>query len=146
MTITRPSKPEPSERATAVGRTPPKPAKDQRRRDLGARGEAVAADWLRQQGLEILDQNWRGPAGEIDLVARDGATLVVVEVKTRSGTGFGAATAAVTASKYARLRRLAAQWIEQHQLHPDDIRIDVIGILLRPGRAAEVDHIAGAYR
>jgi putative endonuclease len=113
---------------------------------LGAYGERVAADHLVAAGLIILERNWRCDLGEIDIVARDGDTLVVCEVKTRAGVGFGSPLEAVTASKAARLRRLAARWIDEHGVHPPEVRIDLVGVL-RPRRgAAEVDHVQGVVR
>jgi putative endonuclease len=114
---------------------------------LGQRGEQIVAEYLTNLGWQILDRNWRGRDGELDLVASDHRTLVVVEVKTRSGVGFGSAVSAVTYRKYARLRRLAAQWLEEHDWHPSAVRIDVIGLLL-DGQTAncQIDHIEGAFR
>lgn len=110
---------------------------------IGKYGESVAADRLIASGMVVLDRNWRGPAGEIDLVLRDGETLVFCEVKTRSTAIGGHPLEAVDATKIARMRRLAAQWLEVHQVHPADIRLDMVGVL-RPRRgAAEVDHVRG---
>jgi putative endonuclease len=110
---------------------------------LGAYGEQVAATHLVAAGLTILERNWRCEIGEIDIVARDGDTLVVCEVKTRSGTGFGSPFEAVTPLKAARLRRLAARWMLDRQIHPADVRIDLVGVL-RPRRgAAQVEHVRG---
>ncbi len=115
----------------------------QRTRALGAYGEAVAARHLVQQGLVLLDRNWRCEAGEIDLVLRDGRTLVVCEVKTRSSTTFGSPLEAVTEQKAARLRRLAARWLTEHGLRPDGVRLDLVGVLAVPGRAPELEHVRG---
>ena len=79
---------------------------------LGRSGEDLAVDHLEAQGYTILDRNWRCSIGEVDIVAREGATTVVVEVKTRSGSGFGHPLEAITPVKLARLRRLAAAWWE----------------------------------
>ena len=84
-----------------------------RARGLGTYGERMAARYLRDVGLEVLDQNWRCPLGEIDLVARDGACLVVCEVKTRRSTTFGSPVEAVDHRKLARLRRLSASWLAE---------------------------------
>lgn len=110
---------------------------------LGAYGEALAARHLVEQGMVVLDRNWRCDLGEIDLVLRDGPVLVVCEVKTRSSTAFGAPLEAVTERKTARLRRLAARWLGEHQLHPDEVRIDLVGVLLERGRVVEIDHAEG---
>ena len=110
---------------------------------VGAYGERVAEEHLRGQGMVILDRNWRCPAGELDIVAREGDVLVFCEVKTRRGTGFGHPLEAVTARKAARLRRLAAAWTSDSGLHLPDVRIDLVGVL-RPTRGpAVVEHVRG---
>jgi putative endonuclease len=115
----------------------------QRRRELGAYGEAYAARHLTDQGMVLLDRNWRCDQGEIDLVLRDGRVLVVCEVKTRSSTAFGSPLEGVTEQKAARLRRLAARWLAAHQVHPDDVRLDLVGVLVRPGGPPQVEHVQG---
>ena len=114
-----------------------------RRRALGRFGEAYAARHLVDRGMVVLDRNWRCDAGEIDLVLRDGRVLVVCEVKTRSSTAYGSPLEAVTSAKAERLRRLAARWLAEHRLRPDEVRIDLVGVLAAPGRSPEVEHIAG---
>lgn len=110
---------------------------------VGAYGERVAAAHLVAAGMVILERNWRCRTGEIDIVARDGDTLVICEVKTRTGTDFGSPLEAVTARKAARLRRLAAAWATERDLHVPDIRIDLVGVL-RPRRGApQVEHVRG---
>lgn len=110
---------------------------------VGAYGERVAAAHLVAAGMVILERNWRCPAGEIDIVARDGNTLVICEVKTRTSTDYGSPLEAVTARKAARLRRLAAAWATERGPHLPDIRIDLVGVL-RPRRgAAQVEHVRG---
>jgi putative endonuclease len=115
----------------------------ERRRALGVYGEAYAARHLVEQGMVLLDRNWRCGAGEIDLVLRDGQVLVVCEVKTRSSTAFGSSLEGVTARKAARLRRLAARWLAEHQVHPAHVRIDLVGVLVSSGRSPQVDHVRG---
>jgi putative endonuclease len=114
-----------------------------RRRELGRFGEAYAARHLVEQGMVVLDRNWRCDAGEIDLVLRDGRVLVVCEVKTRSSTAYGSPIEGVTAVKAARLRRLAARWLVAHRLRPDDVRIDLVGVLVPTGRTPRVEHVIG---
>jgi putative endonuclease len=110
---------------------------------VGRYGEQLAARHLHAQGLEVLDSNWRGSAGELDLVVRDGRTLVVVEVKTRRGTRFGHPAEAVTAAKLARLRRLAGQWLHEHPGQWREVRIDVVAVVLPRSGAAQVEHLVG---
>lgn len=101
------------------------------RRALGRRGEARAARYLRRRGLRIVARNWRCGLGEIDLVARDGDQLVVVEVRTQSGGGFaGGAAHTVGPQKQARLARLASAYVRATR-HRGGARIDVIAIQRR---------------
>lgn len=108
---------------------------------VGEYGERLAARMLADQGLTVLDRNWRCAAGELDIVARDGADLVFVEVKTRRGTGYGHPAEAVTPAKLARLRRLAGQWLAAHDERADGIRIDVVAVLLPRSGAAHLEHL-----
>lgn len=115
---------------------------------VGRYGEQVAADFLSGQGLEILERNWRCRDGEIDVVARSGSTLVIVEVKTRSSVGYGLPAEAVDRRKAGRLRRLALLWIEQHRdAYPSwpAIRFDVLAVVRCPGRGPSITHIEGAF-
>lgn len=110
---------------------------------VGRYGERVAAAYLVDQGWQVLDRNWRGPSGELDIVALQGEDLVVVEVKTRTGDGFGHPAEAVTAAKLARLRRLAGQWLAAHDLRPRGVRVDVVAVRAGGAGAARVEHLVG---
>lgn len=116
----------------------------ERKRLLGQRGEAIAARHLTGLGMEVIDRNWRCDAGEIDLVLRDGNVLVVCEVKTRTSLAYGAPLEAIDQRKLDRLRRLAARWLRVHDCHPDDVRIDMVGVLAPPGAPVEIEHVEGA--
>ena len=112
-------------------------------RALGAYGESLAERHLVARGQVLLDRNWRCPAGEIDLVLRDGDVLVVCEVKTRRGVEFGTPHEAVTPAKLARLHRLADLWREEHGLPGVEVRIDLVAVL-RPRRGPSVvEHVRG---
>jgi putative endonuclease len=102
---------------------------DRRRVVLGAFGEKLAAAHYRAQGYAVLERNWRCRAGEIDLICARGTTLVVCEVKARTGSAHGHPLEAVTALKQRRLRRLAAAYLRQQSSHWADIRFDVAGVL-----------------
>jgi len=115
----------------------------QHRSTLGAYGEAFAARYLIDQGMVLLDRNWRCELGEIDLVLRDGRVLVVCEVKTRSSLAFGSPLEGVTDQKAARLRRLAARWLADHTIRPEEVRIDLVGLLVPRRGATELDHVQG---
>jgi putative endonuclease len=110
---------------------------------VGRYGEDVAATYLLRAGWVVLDRNWRGRAGEIDIVARDGDELVVVEVKTRTGDGFGHPAEAVTPAKLGRLRRLAGEWLEAHDVRPGGVRVDVLAVRTARAGAASVEHLRG---
>lgn len=112
-------------------------AKDQ----LGRRGEALAAVFLEEAGLRIVDRNWRCPAGEIDLVAVEGSTLVIVEVKTRSSDNFGQPLEAITAGKLERLYLLASKWARAHNLRFSGFRIDAVGVLDNGSGAPSIEHV-----
>ncbi|WP_043502144.1 YraN family protein [Georgenia sp. SUBG003] len=110
---------------------------------VGRFGERVAARYLDDHGIEVVERNWRCRYGEIDIVARDRAAdeLVFVEVKTRSGTGYGHPAEAVTRAKLARLRRLAGLWLGAHDARAREVRIDVVAILVPSGGRPEVQHL-----
>jgi putative endonuclease len=110
---------------------------------LGRQGEQLAAEFLSKTGLVILDRNWRCSQGEIDIVAADGRSLVICEVKTRSGVRFGTPLEAVTRQKAWRQRRLAALWLREHDVLYDEIRIDVIGVLRTASGDFSVEYVRG---
>jgi putative endonuclease len=123
--------------------TPSPPPPTTCRGALGRYGEDVAARHLAGLGLVVLDRNWRCPAGEIDLVLRDGDVLVVCEVKTRSSDACGSPHEAITPAKLDRLGRLGLLWAEAHAVHPAEMRIDLVAVL-RPRRGpATVEHVRG---
>lgn len=114
-----------------------------RRQALGAWGERRAAEHLVAQGMVVLDRNWRCTEGELDLVLRDGTTLVACEVKTRTSFSHGSPHEAVTDAKLARLQRLVLRWVEAHQVSPPEVRIDLVAVL-RPAKGrALVEHVRG---
>jgi len=110
---------------------------------LGQQGEELAARFLAEAGLDLLERNWRCKAGEIDIVALDGRTLVVCEVKTRSGVRFGTPLEAITRQKSRRLRKLAVLWVNAHGLFFEQIRIDVVGILQTGPGQFSIEHVRG---
>lgn len=113
--------------------------------ELGSRGEHIAAVYLTDAGLRVLDRNWRCREGELDIVARDGDALVFCEVKTRRGTGFGHPAEAVTPQKQRRLRLLAQRWLAAHDEHAPDLRFDVVGVLVPPTGLPKVTHLPAAF-
>ena len=94
---------------------------------LGSAAEERAAAYLKALGFTILKRNVRGPGGEIDIVARDGDTIVFVEVKARMSHSHGSALAAVDARKRARLRAVAADYL-QYVAPNASARFDVLAV------------------
>jgi len=81
------------------------------RRVAGARAEALAADFLAAHGVAIIERNFRRRCGELDLIARDGDTLVFVEVRLRTRRDFGGAAASITTAKRARMAAAAGLYL-----------------------------------
>ena len=113
------------------------------RRALGSYGEQLAARYLTDHGVQVVERNWRCAQGEVDLVARDGDCLVFCEVKTRRSVRFGGPLEAVDWRKVARLRRLAAAWLREHDVHCARVRIDVIAIVRPVEGPAVLRHVVG---
>jgi putative endonuclease len=114
-----------------------------RRRALGDYGERIAARYLIDHGMVVLDRNWRCDEGELDLVLRDGPALVGCEVKTRTSFSHGSPHEAVTDAKLARLQRLLQRWMRDHDVHPAETRVDLVAVL-RPTRGpALLEHVRG---
>ena len=114
------------------------------RRQLGDQGEDLAAAALKQQGYKILERNYVTPLGEIDLIARQGKTVVVVEVKTRKSTRFGSPQEAVSVTKQQRLRRLAAYYLKDKRLAGMPVRFDVVAVTLADN-VPQVEIIPNAF-
>lgn len=109
----------------------------------GGYGEASAARYLVEGGMVVLDRNWRCDLGEVDLVLRDGRVLVFCEVKTRATDAFGSPLEAVTPTKVARLRRLAARWMQTHGVYADEVRLDLVGVRLDVSGDGRFEHVRG---
>lgn len=99
--------------------------------------------FLTDSGWQVVERNWRCRYGEIDLIVHDPRTgvLAFVEVKTRRSDAFGGPLAAVDHRKAARLRRLAGQWLQEHQHRARVVRVDVVAIWHRAGQAPLVQHV-----
>ena len=117
-----------------------------RQQALGHRGERVAERWLRRNGYRILHRNLRIVDDEADLVALDpnGATTVIVEVKTRS-TDEPAPEAAINPKKQFRLARLGARLIKRPQFQDRPVRFDVVGIVWPDQGKPQVRHFVAAF-
>jgi putative endonuclease len=115
----------------------------ERNRSVGEYGERLAARRLVEDGMVLVDRNWRCEAGEIDLVLREGEVLVFCEVKTRSSAAFGHPLEAVAREKADRLRMLAGRWIHEHGVSARGVRIDLVGVLMQKRGRAEITHLRG---
>jgi putative endonuclease len=114
--------------------------------DLGRRGEAAAARELRHRGYDILERRWRCRLGEIDIVARDGEVLVVVEVKARSRSDYGQPIDAVDREKRRKLEKLARAYLQAKKLQEVNVRFDLVGVTFKKGERPLVEVFPGALR
>jgi len=114
------------------------------RGELGRRGEELAAELLRARGYTIVERNFRCRAGEIDLVALDGPTVVFVEVRSRRGERVGTPLESVDPRKQARLTLVARHFLHARRLAESDVRFDVVGVRFdrEPPR---LEHVCGAF-
>ena len=110
---------------------------------LGERGERAAARYLRRQGMRVLYRGYRTRWGEIDLIARDGDTLVFVEVKARRR---GVPAEAITPEKERRLTLAALHFLRKHRLLEERSRFDIVAIVWPDDRSApRIEHIRNAF-
>lgn len=112
--------------------------------DVGREGEALAANFLQQKGYEIVDRNWRYGPKEIDIVARDGDTMVFVEVKTRSTLAFELPQEAVTKKKMKNLVEAADAYLIQHNIDLES-RFDIVAVL-NGNPPKVIEHIEGGWQ
>ncbi len=112
--------------------------------DVGREGEALAANFLQQKGYEIVDRNWRYGPKEIDIVARDGDTMVFVEVKTRSTLAFELPQEAVTKKKMKNLVEAADAYLIQRNIDLES-RFDIVAVL-NGNPPKVIEHLEGAWQ
>ena len=111
---------------------------------VGTKGENLARKTLKNKGFRVLARNHRTRLGEVDLVCRDGDTVVFVEVKARTSDEFGHPSEAVGHRKQAKLRNLAEEYVSAHDLEDSPVRFDVVSVRLDTD-PPEVEHIPGAF-
>jgi len=111
---------------------------------LGKEGERIAEAYLKKKGYRIVERNYRCALGELDLIVLDRRVLVFVEVKTRTGDGFGTPLEAVEFRKQRKMIQAAQYFMAQKGLQQRDSRFDVVGISW-PGREPMVEHIENAF-
>jgi len=115
-----------------------------RHHQTGKRGEELAAGMLRKKGYEILEQNWRFSRAEVDIIAREGAALVFLEVKTRRTGQFGHPASFVTPKKRRFLADAAQEYMRSIG-HDWAFRFDIIAVLLIPGAEPVIEHFEDAF-
>lgn len=112
---------------------------------LGEYGEGLACAELTRRGYAILARRYRTRLGEIDIVARDGAVLVFVEVKTRNAARHGGPLAAVTPQKQRRLTRMALDYLARSGTGGTPCRFDVVAVQIQPDGESQIELIRNAF-
>jgi putative endonuclease len=124
-------------------RKPEGPANDGRRR-TGESGESIAVKFLKKNGYQIIEQNYRCKLGEIDIIARDGRVLAFIEVKARRTGDFGGPKRAVTPRKQRKISMVALKYLKETEQMEKKARFDVVAIRLLPGDP-DVEIIKNAF-
>lgn len=112
---------------------------------LGEEGEEIAVAFLKGRKYAVLERNFRCKCGEVDIVARDGKTLVFVEVKTRRSQVFGPPQASVTPFKQRQIAKAALAWLASKKMQDAPARFDVVAIILREHEVPRIEHITNAF-
>ena len=113
-------------------------------KEQGNQGERIAMRHLKQLGFEIVEMNYRFGHGEIDIVARDGDTLVFCEVKMRKSDEYGDPEYAITPKKQQQIRKIAQGYLYEHEIKEHLCRFDVVAIRLNRG-TPEINYIRNAF-
>ncbi len=113
--------------------------------NLGKKGEKVAVKYLKKLGFEIVECGFRALKGEIDIIAKENDTIVFVEVKARSSSGYGSPLEAVDLTKQAQIKKIAQIYISKKYGKFIPCRFDVIGIILKNKGDYEISHIRNAF-
>lgn len=121
-----------------------KAPKDMRRIRTGKQGEELAVAHLRKAGYKIVARNYRCLYGEMDVIARDGDTIVFIEVKSRKSETFGQPQEAVGLEKRKKLSRISLHYIQQKRLEACNARFDVIAVKMSPDEN-RIDLIRNAF-
>ena len=114
-------------------------------RDLGLAGETAALRYLRRRGFVIVGTRVRLLRGEVDIIARDGETLVFVEVKARKGEGFGRPEESVTPAKQRQIRKVAECYLAKKKLRDVPCRFDVVAVRCDGSCGEVIEHIEDAF-
>lgn len=112
--------------------------------DQGAKGEALARQYLEDKGYQVVETNWRYRRSEVDIIVRRDQWLVFVEVKTRASADFGRPEDFVTPAKEKRLAQAAFAYLAETG-HQGEVRFDVISVLAPPDGLVEITHLEDAF-
>ena len=115
--------------------------------ELGKKGEEIAVNFLRDEGFEIIEQNYRYGKGEIDIIAKDPSDnyLAFVEVKTRQNLDYGEPEYAITKNKQRQIKKMAELYLYDKEIEELDCRFDVIAILLEDIDKPSIKHYVNAF-
>ena len=119
-------------------------SQDVHKKVLGRKSEKLVEEYLKKQGIKILKRNYRTPFGEADIVAKDGDTIVIVEVKTRRSTYLVEPETAVDVFKQRNLIWAANSFVNRFQ-YDNDIRFDIISIVIDRNNEKRIEHIEDAF-
>lgn len=111
---------------------------------LGSEGEILAVRYLKRQGYAIIARNFTTRVGEIDIIAKDGETIVFVEVKTRTNDAFGAPFESINAAKKKKLTNAASLFLKSLKKETP-ARFDIISIIRHPSGNNRIQHIKDAF-
>ncbi|MBM4135352.1 MAG: YraN family protein [Nitrospira sp.] len=113
-------------------------------KSLGCKGEDLAITFLKAKGYTIIARNYKTPIGEIDIIAKDGRTIVFIEVKTRRSNSFGLPFESVTKRKRQKLQKLALLFLKKQEVE-FPVRFDVVSIVYTDNGKKEIEHIPDAF-
>jgi len=115
------------------------------RGETGRHGEELAVHFLSRQGYRIIARNYRVSCGEVDIIAQESGVLVFIEVKTRTGSGYGHPAESVTFRKRQQISKAALVYLGKERLMDRPARFDVVSVLLRQGAEPQVEVIKNAF-
>jgi len=113
-------------------------------KNLGSKGESLAVTFIKKRGYTVITRNYKTPFGEIDIIAKDGDTVVFIEVKTRKNTVFGYPFESVNKKKMQKIKNSALHYLKK-QGQEFRVRFDVISIVSTYSGHNEVEHITDAF-
>jgi len=108
-------------------------------------GESIAVTFLKGEGFTIVERNFTCVCGELDIIAREGRTIVFVEVKCRRNRSYGPPQLAVTPFKQRQISKAALVWLSKKKLYDAEARFDVVAIVLRKDDLPEIEHVRNAF-